>query len=396
MPTDLQIPIFRKRPSADKIMNGLRQITKTSAVGLLLITLSTCGTNGTDNAPTAPPQTATLIRIGTIPAGKGEYRMSWVDDKKGWLADSQQIWRTTDGGANWLSVYFASTADPSAEIASLQFVDHNTGWMILGDHVVQTQDGGATWIPRASLPTPAQPWTVRFLPDGTMGWIVGGRFERVPRNALRKGGFRNNVVSPDGSSVIFPMILRTDDHGATWHTQQVSRRPGRLFDLFVIDATNVWAYGDAGIFRWRGFRWEEADPQGGNCPTSGLARTEDPSNVVYDPMALYFLNSSDGWLSFGNGFVAKTSDSGETWCDLLNPRDLWPAASYDSFFTTLHFSDPVNGWALGLNGRLYRTRTGGSSWTTVEAGSPLDDVFFLDASHAWAVGKDGLFGFAPG
>ncbi|MBI4722287.1 MAG: T9SS type A sorting domain-containing protein [Candidatus Stahlbacteria bacterium] len=55
------------------------------------------------------------------------------------------------------------------------------------------------------------------------------------------------------------------------------------------------------------------------------------------------------------------------------------------------FVDSLNGWAVGDNGIILRTRDGGNNWTVKS--SPVNDnlnkVCFIDTLNGWAVGDNG-------
>jgi photosystem II stability/assembly factor-like uncharacterized protein len=63
--------------------------------------------------------------------------------------------------------------------------------------------------------------------------------------------------------------------------------------------------------------------------------------------------------------------------------------------TAVYFPDPENGWAVGHDATIVRTRDGGKTWTLQnfqpELEMPFLSVLFLDANRGFAVGAYGLF-----
>jgi photosystem II stability/assembly factor-like uncharacterized protein len=92
---------------------------------------------------------------------------------------------------------------------------------------------------------------------------------------------------------------------------------------------------------------------------------------------LHFVGVYDGMQVFGtDGFI---------WAIDMEPHDCTPAQASGG---GLRCGSPS--YAL----TLYRTADGGSSWTAVPAPTfPVDDAFFLDASHGWAVSGSPQTGF---
>jgi len=129
-----------------------------------------------------------------------------------------------------------------------------------------------------------------------------------------------------------------------------------MMDFYFRDEDHGWARGEPGLFSLdnRTSRWREVDFYKGKCPSEMLRKTLNPDSVVYEPVAIYFLDTNLGWLSFKNGYVAKTTDGGTTWCDLLNPRDVWPNPIGLTFFWKIHFIDPLRGWAIGYSSATRR------------------------------------------
>ena len=87
------------------------------------------------------------------------------------------------------------------------------------------------------------------------------------------------------------------------------------------------------------------------------------------------------------GHILTSSDSGNHWTQHQVPTR--------ATLTAVYFIDATHGWAVGHDQVILRTLDGGSTWTLVyqdpEAESPLLDVYFPDAQHGFAVGAYGQF-----
>lgn len=87
------------------------------------------------------------------------------------------------------------------------------------------------------------------------------------------------------------------------------------------------------------------------------------------------------------GHVLISGDEGATWQQIIVPTR--------ATLTAVFFVDDQNGWAVGHDAVIIRTRDGGSSWERVhfapEEERPLLDLWFEDAQHGFAVGAYGYF-----
>jgi len=59
-----------------------------------------------------------------------------------------------------------------------------------------------------------------------------------------------------------------------------------------------------------------------------------------------------------------------------------------NWLTDIHFTDEMNGWAVGWSGTILHTSDGGALWTSQTSGvsSALQSVYFTDSMTGWAVG----------
>ena len=87
------------------------------------------------------------------------------------------------------------------------------------------------------------------------------------------------------------------------------------------------------------------------------------------------------------GHILISVDNGDSWKQMPVPTR--------ATLTGVHFIDSQNGWVVGHDQVILRTRDGGKTWELVheniDAESPLLDVFFLDAKHGYAIGAYGQF-----
>ena len=98
--------------------------------------------------------------------------------------------------------------------------------------------------------------------------------------------------------------------------------------------------------------------------------------------AAYFINKNIGYCAGGYGEILKTTDGGATWIDqTLNSSNI------NSLYS-LYFLNKDTGFAVGVNGTLLKTVNGGNNWITI-TGFSSDDLFsihFADSLTGYIVG----------
>ncbi|MBK7271057.1 MAG: hypothetical protein IPI07_16615 [Flavobacteriales bacterium] len=134
------------------------------------------------------------------------------------VPDSGAIYRTTDGGLNWLQVH----RDTITGFSDVAFSSLTTGVATRNDGVIlRTTDGGTTWVPAVvNLPAASVMTSVTFRPDGT--------------------GFAS-AYRADGVS---GYILISTDDGQTWDENFNTsgfNHSRRIYDVYFYDDAHGYA-----------------------------------------------------------------------------------------------------------------------------------------------------------
>ncbi|MFY9553986.1 MAG: hypothetical protein WAV47_04610 [Blastocatellia bacterium] len=343
-----------------------------------------------------PPENVSKVpRIGDVPPRKSWYKLQFVNELEGYLGNGKDLWRTADGGKSWELAYSGEGSWAILDsIKSVEIVNSRTGWMLV-DKIYRTEDGGDTWKKLSDPDMVVH--SIHLMEGGKRGWAAGEMYRPI---SARDAGVRSQLVSSDGKKVLYPALFHTEDGGSTWTRQSLPSSEGRLLHLCFLDEAHRWASSDGEFFYLESYSnsWKLANYSSGKCPNRILLETtqgNSESGVVCAPAAIYFLDANQGWLSFRNGYMAKSSDGGRTWCDLLNPRDVWPTPTWQTFFSKIYFSTAMHGWGLGADGSLQETNDGGGSWRKMDLDARFEDMFFREGGHGWAVAKEGLFSISP-
>lgn len=334
------------------------------------------------------------------------FTVQFVSEREGWLSSAERLWRTNDGGESWKLVFDGGFKKPfpdagftkPQDIYQFQFINSQVGWILQSGKLFKTEDGGDSWQPYGEALfeqlTEWPPFTCKFSQDGKYGWMAGGAHRPLKENE----SVPNRYYSVDGKKGLFGAVFATKDGGRTWQRQLLASFPGHLAELYFLDTEHAWAVGTAGAYYLKNGRWRETETDAwdeeGNVVVGSLNVEIGMPTVA--PVAVYFLNSKLGWLSNSNGYVAKSTDGGRTWHDLLDLQDYQEEQHLPGlFFDELYFGDSKKGWGLDSEGAIRETLDGGETWSKIEMNVEFTGMYFLDARHGWAVSKEGLFKIIP-
>lgn len=298
----------------------------------------------------------------------------------GGQADSASI--TVIPGAGWI----VQTSGVSANLHGVFFQpDGRRGWAVgAAGRIVSTQDAGATWSLQTSNTT-EDLYGVWFV-SSTAGWAVGanGTVRRTTNGGaswqvvvtgaavedLRDVAFAN----PDTGFAVGAtgVILRTVDGGATW-----TRRTPTAFNLNSVafaGAWHGWAVGDNGTIV-------------GTHNAGASWFTVTPAVTAQTLNAVWRRSESRAWAAGLVGVVPRTASGPDSTTWLLAN-----AGASEQLYGVCFPTDMI-GYAVGSDGAgaALRTDDGGASWQTQTPNTQfrLNDVYFIDAQRGWAVGNNG-------
>jgi len=255
------------------------------------------------------------------------------------LSISQQQWQQLDSGTN---IY----------LFDLHFISGTTGWAV-GDNgtILKTTDGGNSWIQQNGNTT-RHLRSVFFLND-QLGWIGG----------------HNGI------------LLKTTDGGNNWQSSQIAYENENIWELSFIDG-NI---GQAVVgYTITGFYYSYVLKT-----TNGGVNWQIKYESAYGSDAyldLFAFNDS-AWV-VGNGVIARTTNTGETWNYIFSPTDQW---LYDVFFL-----NSTTGWAVGGGTDseiILKSANGGLSWRIQRESyqyQRLHGVAFTVLNKGWTVGENGI------
>lgn len=263
----------------------------------------------------------------------------WIVGENGTLSREGIILHTTDGGHTWdLQLY-----DETQPFRRISIINDSTIWVAgLGSLFYSTDSG--------------QVWNQTVVTDGRSGLGVS---------------FLNRTHGWAGTG---HTLYRTTDTGQTW--QKDSAWTFEDTPKKVIFVTTMIGY-IGGFF--------------------GVYKTNDGGLTWYQQYqdnnflgSINIINETEGWL-VGDNTLAHMTD-GETWKRMPIPYDpeTFPRVPY---FHDIQFVTPDHGWIGGVYPPLMHTQNGGRTWyvqTMPEEVDGLSSIYFFNSTHGWAVGHEGL------
>lgn len=393
----------------------------------------------------ALPVWLAVMVLGTLTPGlsaqDGEWTTVWENNPKyvkeiifhnnldGWLIDYNNLFRTTNGGTNWMRTPLA-TGNNEPAMYALTFVSPQRGWLFLTTNaydtrVFRTTDSGQSWAEVALMENTYI--SKAFFINNNTGWAAGGsgsvlkttdgglswtQLDTGVNHAdalLLDIHFRNEqfgmAAGMDGT------VLRTTNGGATWEPGQ--NFPESTFNSVRITSDNrVFLTGESGLWvsnnggsgfvnlmqtehsslqflnentgyvlrknNWLNYNLYKTT-DGGN---SWVLHNDSPNDNRYAGFAQYFVLAENMLWKTQENFdssLYRTSNSGASWQRLTHDRNLsFHARGNGAWVTT------------NLHNDVLRTQNGGSSWSYAQLPA-TGTLYFRDALNGWLNSNEGVY-----
>lgn len=276
--------------------------------------------------------------------------IAWPDSQYGYVTNWTNVYKTTDGGANWnvLPLSLTITSPDYSRFQNSYFWHRDSGMLAVGSYarIYRTTDGG-------------QHWTFDNLsPFSGYEDITGMSFPTKDTGYI-------SVYAITGATAIF----KTNDRGLNW--QQVNQYGGHKKIQFV-DTRHGFSLRNNNIQRTRdgGVSWTELSA---------------PSNSGIN--TLFFLNPAKGFIAGEQGYFKMTADSGNTWVNIEVPT----TPSIYQNIVSVRFLDNMNGFMTNSEGYIYQTTNAGTSWkiTGRAAYNSFKEISFRKDSVIFFTGTNG-------
>lgn len=322
-------------------MTTIRQV----GVMLLIVVASACGGGGSDSElPRQDDAAPTPISTTTPSATVAPAPTPTVVSARVWVGIDGHIFRSDDAGLSWRAI-------SDERVRALRFVDRQRGWGIQTTYpfdIVRSDDGGVSWTSQTQNRERGNDVEV----FASLAFIDRQRGVAVGEGAATVRSFSES-----------PVLLVTDDGGATWRVPIVDTRGNEEFSRVAFGSI---CFTESGI----GLTCGKSEFTSTVCMSStdaGETWAVVPAPVDV-PRTIACAGESDLWI-VGSAIV-HSRDAGLTW----HGRTAGVPATRRRGISKLVFTDRLNGWMVGSTAVeradgtstsipfVLRTTTAGASW----------------------------------
>jgi photosystem II stability/assembly factor-like uncharacterized protein len=263
-------------------------------------------------------------------------------------SSSGNVYLTTNAGLNWTTSNVGSTS----QISGMVFLNANTGYVCGQSFGLfrYTTDGGISW---SGTNAPTSNILTCIIYDGSAAYLSG-------------------TVSTE-------TIFKTTDNGTSWQTIPINNGPTITpFYAYSIDklGNNMIAVGNYG-------EMIKSTNNGANWSTMSYRRSlATMSGDIYAQSGRGRIIACGTNIGFNDDILVST-DGGLNWAT----SDI----TAEGYSTSLSMVNPTTGYVSGRSGFIFKTTSGGISWTSL-MGNPvlgnyyLQSMEFVNASTGWIVG----------
>jgi photosystem II stability/assembly factor-like uncharacterized protein len=243
--------------------------------------------------------------------------IQFINPNTGWACGyGGIILSTTDGGVNWNSI----TLDDSSSISAIQFVNNLVGWIAVyypassSSKIFKSTDGGYNWISQVEIDSVLSIEDIFFLDENT-GWVSGADefgiykttdggnvWTNYPNSfsTLQELYFISSQVGWICHNALGAAILsKTTDGGITW-TGQWSDNTKNIYSISFINENVGYAAG-LNFLGFGGYIMQTTD---------GGTTWIEQYNGTQQLMSIFFRNGLLGWAVGSQGRIVNTVNGG--------------------------------------------------------------------------------------
>lgn len=198
---------------------------------------------------------------------------------------------------------------------------------------------------------------------------AGSSWTPVSVNGIRDIEFANNTLGY-AAGYAGSSLKKTTDGGNTW-TPLTPPTSNALWGVSVVNANTLYVSGTGKVV------WKSTN---GGSSFSVVDLPPGPSDLVVD---LDFVSTTTGCALGQYRGVWRTTTGGLSW------TNTYPSANIE--YVSIHFVDGLTGFVVGEAGTILKTIDGGITWNPQVSGSAsrLQYVHFLDLNNGIVAGYDG-------
>jgi len=253
--------------------------------------------------------------------------------------------------------WFLQTNPTTSAGESMQFVSATEGWISLTtNQLLHTTNAGSTW--NSVTPNSSEVTNGMDAPGSRISFV----------NTTTGWAFKTLGT---GNSPLGAVLYKTTNGGTTWNRTVLSSTTGdAAIQVQFVDTNNGWVLI---------FNMNTGTPTFLKTTNGGASWTTTNGGGIF-----YYVNATTGYAyTAGPNMlppytIYKTTDGGTSWTPQYTD-----ATSGE--IKDLQFTDVNNGWAVGANGKFYKTSNGGATWNASIYNSNYDSnkVHFINSNIGW-------------
>lgn len=337
-----------------------------------------------------------------LPASEELNQICFVDPTHGWIAGNNGVILYTTDGATWQQANDLSGVTDN--IYSIAFLNESQGYAGSRSTILRTLDGGKTWTPADQMDTRGIGYSrmdirsififneneafasgygspVGLQPSLLMKTSDGGKTWRYSNDGDRTYGIcddidfidRNRGIGIGKEIGVGNIIITTENGGVTWTKRDIFS--GLSLKKVAIAGDRIWVIGGANCLAFSD-DWAASWRLACDMPAFG---------------SLYAIATAGNehiWVAGFDGAFIRSTDRGKTWQPGWIFSDNTCTTVYDLFF-----KNETDGWAVGMNRGIRRTRNRGETWETISYIPALSTwnmgICFADEQTGFIVGSNG-------
>lgn len=180
-------------------------------------------------------------------------------------------------------------------------------------------------------------------------------------------------------------LLQTFDGGETWFLDDTLVQPyERIVDFFTKDNIVFWMILEEDTLG------KKASKDNNVYHVLQSIDSTETWNVLYTDeqnylSSIYFTDSLNGWIAGAEGRILNTSDGGITWNE--------QSGNDNVILRDILFLDTLTGFAVGENTSIMKTTNGGTDWVAVGDDLPfstLNTIAGFGEGNLWIGGSNGM------
>ncbi|MFX0138690.1 MAG: WD40/YVTN/BNR-like repeat-containing protein, partial [Candidatus Hodarchaeota archaeon] len=284
----------------------------------------------------------------------------FLNEYIGWIADSDTIYFTNNGGKNWEQL-----GNIESNFVKMYFLDNETGYAIAWgswgyNAIYKTTDGGYNWT-KIHNGEPVENYESIYFINDSLGYVCGSKSLGTTRG----------------------IIVNTSDGGNDWNLQEIYDYHNIYSIKFISESVgffNGYGFGDG---KWNVGISKTIDA--GEVWNKVVTIPDDKNEFLVGELDI-FENKKIVTVFGNNSIILSSEDSGNSWNALTKNIFKELIGNENQNFKSICFPTENVGF-LSTEKAIFKTVDAGLNWSLIKE-SNLNHISACDELNIWAVGDN--------